>query len=218
MIPVITNWEASAAALLYDLLNVPAKELGNIMGDYLRQIRLKNLERISHKFKRQQTEKHIADDDLRTIPLNIGIPLLNAASLEDNDVMQELWARLLLNAADANFTSEIRVAFIDIIKTLTPIDAQILKQIYISAALQTSTDKTNIDVRIDRKKAMTDLNIDAITCDASLDNLERCQLLSRPDPMWSEIDEDGNVIKNLTALGILFIRACISYSVGSSSV
>lgn len=210
MIPVVVDWESSAAALLYDMLKVPAQEIGNIIGDYLRQLRMKNLERLSHKFKKRQSDKHLTDDDLRTVPPKLGLPLLNAASLEDDDVMQELWANLLLNAADSKFTSEIRVAFIDIIKTLTPIDAQMLRQIYNSVAPEDLVSNTSVEVHINCKKAMNDLHIDALTCDASLDNLERCQLISRPAPRWSETDEDENLIKDLTALGILFIRACIS--------
>ena len=50
MIPVIINWESSGAALLYDLLKVPAQEIGNIIGDYLRELCLKNLEKLSRKF------------------------------------------------------------------------------------------------------------------------------------------------------------------------
>lgn len=208
MIPVIVDWESSGAALLYDLLKVPAQEIGNIIGDYLRELRIKNLERLSRKFN-EQREKN---KTIRPIHPKLGLPLLNAASLEENEVLQDFWVRLLLNATDADFTSEIRVAFIDIIKTLTPIDAQILKLIYSSVTPQELAGNTSIQISINRTQAMNDLRIDSLTCDASLDNLERCQLISRPDPMWCETDEDGSVIKILTALGILFVRACISDS------
>ena len=214
MIPVIVDWESSGAALLYDLLKVPAQEIGNIIGDYLRYIRIKNLESLSHKFHEQKGKNKTT----RPIELKLGIPLLNAASLEENDVLQELWVRLLVNAANPDFTSEIRVAFIDIIKTLTPTDAQILRLIYSSVTPQDLAGSSRIEVCINRTKAINDLHIDPLTCDASLDNLERCQLISRPDPMWSETDEDGSVIKILTALGILFIRACISDSDKTSNV
>lgn len=188
MIPVIVDWESSGAALLYDLLKVPAQEIGNIIGDYLRELRIKNLERLSRKFN-EQREKN---KTIRPIHPKLGLPLLNAT--------------------DADFTSEIRVAFIDIIKTLTPIDAQILKLIYSSVTPQELAGNTSIQIFINRTQAMNDLRIDSLTCDASLDNLERCQLISRPAPMWCETDEDGSVIKILTALGILFVRACISDS------
>ena len=214
MIPVIVDWESSGAALLYDLLKVPAQEIGNIIGDYLRYIRIKNLESLSHKFHEQKGKNKTT----RPIELKLGIPLLNAASLEENDVLQELWVRLLVNAANPDFTSEIRVAFIDIIKTLTPTDAQILRLIYSSVTPQDLAGSSRIEVCINRTKAINDLHIDPLTCDASLDNLERCQLISRPDPMWSETYEDGSDIKILTALGILFIRACISDSDKTSNV
>ena len=216
MIPIITNWESSAAALLYDLLKVHAQELGNIVGDYLRYYRMERLNRLYDKFRKQKEEKHMTQENMRTVSPKLGIPLLNAASLEDDEVIQDIWARLLLNAADANFTSEIRVAFVDIIKTLTSVDVQILQQIHNNMTTMELSGKTGFVAYIDRNKAMNVLNIDAVTFEASLNNLERCQLLSRPDPMWEGTEE--KIVKILTALGILFVRACISDSSETSNV
>lgn len=46
--------------------------------------------------------------------------------METDDFLQNTWARLLTNAVDPNFKSEIRVAFVDVIKTLTAVDVKIL--------------------------------------------------------------------------------------------
>lgn len=66
----------------------------------------------------------------RTVPLPLAIPLLQGASLEENDWMQDKWAALLANAADAMHGVEIRRAYISILEDLTPLDAINLEKIY----------------------------------------------------------------------------------------
>src|SRR5712692_8992554 len=39
------------------------------------------------------------DQPTRVIPLKFAVPLLEAASLEDDDYLQDLWAKLLVNSA-----------------------------------------------------------------------------------------------------------------------
>lgn len=69
-------------------------------------------------------------DPSRSIPLKLAIPLFQAASLEDDDYLQDLWAKLLVNGANANSGVELRRVYIDILERLTPLEAQILEKIY----------------------------------------------------------------------------------------
>jgi hypothetical protein len=66
----------------------------------------------------------------RAVPLKIAIPLLQAASIEEDDGLQDLWAILLANAANAQSQVEIERGYISILEQLTPVEAQILKAIY----------------------------------------------------------------------------------------
>jgi len=66
----------------------------------------------------------------KAIPLKLAIPLLQAASLEDDDYLQDMWARLLINAATAESGIELKRIYIDILERLTPIEALILERIY----------------------------------------------------------------------------------------
>jgi hypothetical protein len=70
------------------------------------------------------------DAPTRAIPLNLALPLLEAASLEDDDHLQDLWARLLVNAANENSQVTVKRAYIAILEQLTPLDATILEKIY----------------------------------------------------------------------------------------
>lgn len=63
----------------------------------------------------------------RRIELNLAIPLLEEASLADSEVLQDRWATLLANAADAA-KPEVRRAYVTILAELTSFDASILEK------------------------------------------------------------------------------------------
>lgn len=66
----------------------------------------------------------------RAVPMKFAIPLLQAASLEDDNYLQDMWAKLLINAADAESGVELKRTYIDILERLLPLEAQILERIY----------------------------------------------------------------------------------------
>jgi hypothetical protein len=66
----------------------------------------------------------------RLVPLKFIVPLLQGASLEENDDLQDRWAALLVNAADGSRDIEIRRGFISILEDLQPLDALIFDRIY----------------------------------------------------------------------------------------
>jgi hypothetical protein len=51
------------------------------------------------------------------------------ATLEEDEELQDVWARLLANAADASTLIELRTAYIDILKELTAFDVKILSML-----------------------------------------------------------------------------------------
>lgn len=67
----------------------------------------------------------------RAIPLKLAIPLFEAASLEDDDYLQDLWARLLVNAANAECHISLQRVYIEILEQITPLEANILQKIYL---------------------------------------------------------------------------------------
>lgn len=70
------------------------------------------------------------DAPSRIVNISIAIPLLEEAAIADaSDELQDKWAMLLANAADANGPS-IRRAYVGILAELTPSDAAILEMLY----------------------------------------------------------------------------------------
>jgi hypothetical protein len=66
---------------------------------------------------------------LRPLEMKIGVPLLEAASLQDDPDIQELWAQMLVNAINPDHP-EIKYAFITILNELEKKDVLIFDQIY----------------------------------------------------------------------------------------
>jgi len=66
----------------------------------------------------------------RPVPLKVAIPLLQAASVEENDELQDRWVNLLVNAANKDSGVEIRRAYVEILEQISPLEARILDVIY----------------------------------------------------------------------------------------
>jgi hypothetical protein len=60
----------------------------------------------------------------RELPLNFAVPLLTAAVLEEDDELQETWARLLVNAGDTATAIELRTAYVEILKGMSAFDVK----------------------------------------------------------------------------------------------
>jgi hypothetical protein len=58
------------------------------------------------------------------------LPLVQAASLESDPVLAEKWAALLANAADPAKRIAMHPSYADVLRQLSPLDAQVLQFIY----------------------------------------------------------------------------------------
>ena len=66
----------------------------------------------------------------RPVPLNVAIPIFERASLEEDDDLQDLWARLLVNAADADSGIQVRRGFVSILQDFSQMEARLLQAIH----------------------------------------------------------------------------------------
>ncbi len=66
----------------------------------------------------------------RLVLLKIAIPLFQAATVEDDDDLQNIWANLLINAADKDSGIEVTQKFISILQDLSYLEVNILETIY----------------------------------------------------------------------------------------
>jgi len=105
----------------------PFEEASLILRDRLRYRRIEQAVRFEQK-TRDLLKASDVGGATRPIPLTFGVPLIEAATLEENDDLQTVWAQLLVNAAIAG-GSEPRTAFVSMLKDMSPLDARILQMV-----------------------------------------------------------------------------------------
>lgn len=107
-----------------------ATELGGLLGDQMKAWRAANLDRIARKWEAKRRERNIPVEIIKNLPFRDAILVLDASSLEDSDEIQDLWARLILNATDVNAKVEILRMHVDILKSINPLEARILTLVF----------------------------------------------------------------------------------------
>ncbi|HEY4082138.1 MAG TPA: Abi-alpha family protein [Burkholderiaceae bacterium] len=107
----------------------PLQQITGIVEDRLRytrwELQLRLMDRADTLLKLRGL-----DVATRNVPLKLALPLLEAASIEDDESLQDRFAMLLVNAADAGSEVEVRRAYISILEQLTPLDALLVDLLY----------------------------------------------------------------------------------------
>ena len=112
-----------------DLIREPAESIVGILTDRLRYMRWERQVRLLDRAQALIRERHL-EGVLVPVSPKLAIPILERATLEEDDSLQDIWVRLLLAAADPAIRSRVRVAFIEVISNLEPIDAALLALVH----------------------------------------------------------------------------------------
>jgi len=110
-----------ASAFLESVSKGVGEALGGVFADKLNFRRFRNLIPIVLEAKRLLAENGLT---VHEIPLKVIHPLLEAASLEEDPDLQELWANLLANAADSRQQVTVTTQYASILRELKPSDAR----------------------------------------------------------------------------------------------
>jgi hypothetical protein len=106
----------------------PLEQASGIAEDYLRYARWERQVRFQLRAEAFLLERGV-ENKIRPISMSVGISLLQAASLEEDDELQDLWARLLANGLDPNSGVEVKRAFVSILEDMGSLEARLLKAI-----------------------------------------------------------------------------------------
>ena len=101
-----------------------------IFEDKLKYMRWENQMKLMLKYQEFLKLHGFEKTPIKPLPLKLAIPLLQAASLEDDDYLQDLWAKLLVNSVAENSGFDLKRMYIDILEKLTSFDVRILERIY----------------------------------------------------------------------------------------
>jgi hypothetical protein len=210
--------EASCAlgGFLARVTGGPIKQAMSIVEDQLKYYRWERQNRLIDRATKFMAERGLTQPT-RYIPLQLAIPLLQSGSLEENDQLQDRWAALLVNAADADSNTEVRRAFISILEDLTSLDALLLDKIYSTDQLETIEEQVWTTFLPSHTTAtqpnQEDLN-PAHDVGISLGNLARLGLVTTAIA-WGGFQQLSCI--NRTALGQEFMKS-ITGNKNSSSI
>ena len=108
------------------LFGQPAEEMGAMFADVVRVFRYRQTVRLVKLLQDVKAEAAALGIELGRVPDKTLLPLLEGASLEEDEDMHERWKWLLLNASDPEISSVIRPLFPDILRRLSPSDVKVL--------------------------------------------------------------------------------------------
>ena len=203
------------------VIGEPVECAVGMLSDKLRFMRWERQIRMVDKCE-EIIKKRKIEGRLRPVPPKLALPIMENASLEENDQLQDLWANLLSSALDPSFMEPVRSAFIDIIKQLEVIDAHILNFLYKSYRSALSRKEINENDRPSsigwsKEEIINALKISPSIYHTSVDNLMRVRCVSPLVLILSGIRagnepmtiDKGHDIICLTSLGKGFVEACM---------
>lgn len=194
--------------ILKTIAGPAADELGLVLRDRIREYRFKRQIRFFTKFKQLCADASIKPKEVN-IPLLMDI--LDRASMEPDDELQDLWANLLANAADPNYKGLITVTFPDILKHLSKEEAVLLNHMYEFRQSQPAE-------VLAEKWRKADVNTQRYVNSIYEDNLKRLGLILDTDETTGFVAYSDSPTPpfrfppkrtfHLTSFGTAFIEAC----------
>lgn len=119
----------AAGGFLAQFFVDPLRELGGLWTDKIKYKRTENAVDMQVRLDSKIAALG-ARYTWRNVPLSVGLPLIDAASLEDSEDVRELWANLAANFSNAQSGIEPSKSFVAVLREMSPLDARIFQKIY----------------------------------------------------------------------------------------
>jgi hypothetical protein len=150
------------------------------------------------------------------VPMYILQPLLEAASLQEDESLQATWANLLANSADPAVAPSMLPAFTEVLASLSFLEVRLLNEIYETGHWTADSSVGSYRFyRIDIDQALVLLSVTVAQYAVLADNLIRLNLVSTGSGYGARHvigDEpqtrDAYDKLHLTAFGEAFVKAC----------
>ena len=196
------------------IIGGPIEQAAGIWEDRLKYARSINQLKLRDKFEEQLAKRGLSEPT-RAVPMSFAVPLLQAATLEEDDYLQDMWAAMLTNAGDEQVDVQFRRAFVSILEDMTSLDVKILKTIGDAQPLETQVWAFGRGFYVgylpEEAAPMDDFETSrpypSKEVALSVSNLLRLNLLRNVD---SPDGIPNNLEVDLTYLGEEFLRICSS--------
>ncbi len=177
-----------AGRFLGRIFGPAAEGLGQIGGDYVQYLRYRNWVAINERVERIEAQRTLRGAP-RLIPPRIALPLLESASAETDPGLQEMWAALIANATDSSRAQEIPRVYIEILRSMEPIDALVLQTVY---RLREQARRGEPPREITMQALLNEIDDSEERIKVSLSNLHRLECIDRYDT-WDSIGTGFNI-------------------------
>jgi hypothetical protein len=195
-----------------------ATEVGLMLGDSLRAWRLKRAVKYLEDVKQVASKAGLR---LKPVAPRLLFPILDSASLEDDNDLHQRWVALLTNAARTDFDGKVLPSFPDILKQLTAQEVQFLDRAYDEttiyaerrrAEIRANNPHLNVSDKLANTLGISGRIIISLP-PVMIENLERLMLVTRTN---LPLSLDDKIIHStppanhlyLSELGKAFVRAC----------
>lgn len=101
------------------IIGPAADELGYTLRDRAALMRLNQRNKIFFDIKRRVEAREIHPDVLKELPFSEAVRFIESSSTENEDAVQDLWARLVTNAVDPKAGVSIKKIYTDLLKSLS---------------------------------------------------------------------------------------------------
>ena len=107
----------------------PLEQVTGMVEDHLRYVRWERRQRLITRAEEFRKQQGLPPPD-KPIPLKNAVPLFFHATLEEDNDLQDVWARLLINGTNKSTGITIERSFIEILAQISFLEARILQAIY----------------------------------------------------------------------------------------
>lgn len=215
---VISIYKAAKPALS-TVLKPALEEVGEMGRDYIKSFRANNGAKVLTEADKLLVEAAI---EPQPVAPKVLVPLLESASLEDDEFLQKTWAALLANAANPHCSVKVEPSFVDIMRQVTTNQVRILNALFPESRRGTNPNKApfTMETSYIKEVVMADGVSDG-EFDVAFDNLVRLRLCTAsgmvsmhkaisdgPNMNLAMATGEGTANIGSTKLGIAFLEAC----------
>ena len=111
------------------VIDGPLEQGMGIFEDHLKYYRWERQLRLMEKANLLLCDRGLKNPS-RALPIKVALPLFESASIEDDEDIHDMWARLLVNAIDAGSEVNVKKSLVSILSEFEPLDAKIFHEIY----------------------------------------------------------------------------------------
>lgn len=200
--------------ILGDTLN----DVGAILTDWANYLRYKNLLCIQDKVNDIHKKRMLEGKTIPIMP-RYAIPLLQNASIENEETIQDLWAALIANATDPEKRFQVKKIYIKILSEIEPLDTLVLK-FFMKQEIKDINVVDGSQEGFNLEQLLNDLDVRKEELKASLNNLHQlgCIIAQAPFILGSATLSARfdytvscpDASFSLTSLGYSFLKACES--------